>query len=120
MKFAVCFLTSALIGAGVGGGGLFTVYLSLSGAASQLTAQGINLLSYIFAAAPASALSYRRYGPDLRLITFLSFCSVIGCVFGALTAPAVPDDALRKIYGAFTAAAALFVLMRRRSLLRLG
>jgi uncharacterized membrane protein YfcA len=113
MKYAVCFVTSALIGAGVGGGGFFTLYLSLCGEVSQLAAQGINLISYVFAAAPSSALSYRRYRPDERLITFLSFCSVTGCVFGALTAPAVPDGVLRKLYGGFTAAAALFVLMRR-------
>ncbi len=109
MREAVCFITSALAGMGVGGGGLFTVFLSLTGT-GQLAAQGMNLFSYVAASAPASFIGYRRYAPDMRLTAFLSFCACVGCMFGAMAAPAVPDNALRRIYGAFTVASGIFVL----------
>lgn len=115
MIFAVCFLTSALVGAGVGGGGLLTLYLTLTGSAAQLAAQEANLISFVFAASPSAVVCFREYRPDLRLVTFLSFCAAVGCIFGSLAAPSVPDPVLRKIYGVFMITSALAVLSESRS-----
>lgn len=49
MKFILPFLISALMGMGVGGGGLMIVYLTLYLSTPQLLAQGTNLLLFIFA-----------------------------------------------------------------------
>ena len=42
------FLIAALSGLGVGGGGLFVVFLALFTEIPQITAQGINLLFFLF------------------------------------------------------------------------
>ncbi len=49
MKFLVVFLISALMGMGVGGGGLFVIYLTLYLCYPQILAQGTNLLFFIIA-----------------------------------------------------------------------
>ena len=43
----ITFLLAALSGMGVGGGGLFVIYLSLFTNTPQLTAQGMNLLFFL-------------------------------------------------------------------------
>ena len=51
MKFLAVFLISALMGMGVGGGGLFVIYLTLCLGYEQMMAQGTNLLFFIIAGA---------------------------------------------------------------------
>ena len=48
MKYIIPFLISALMGMGVGGGGLFIIYFTLLLGTPQLTAQGTNLLLFVF------------------------------------------------------------------------
>ena len=53
MRYIIPFLISALMGMGVGGGGLFIIYFTLLLGTPQLTAQGTNLLLFVFAAGAA-------------------------------------------------------------------
>ena len=49
MRFLTAFLISALMGMGVGGGGLFVIYLTLCLGYEQMLAQGTNLLFFLIA-----------------------------------------------------------------------
>ena len=49
MKFLATFLISALMGMGVGGGGLFVIYLTLCLGYPQILAQGTNLFFFVVA-----------------------------------------------------------------------
>ena len=52
MKIAIAsFIIALLSGMGIGSGGLLVIYLTLLEKVPQLTAQGINLLFFIFASA---------------------------------------------------------------------
>ena len=48
LTMGITFLLAALSGMGVGGGGLFVIYLSLFTDTPQLVAQGMNLLFFLF------------------------------------------------------------------------
>ncbi|MBQ7700744.1 MAG: sulfite exporter TauE/SafE family protein [Clostridia bacterium] len=107
----ICFITSVSSGMGAGGGGLLTLYLSMFSGVSQAAAQGINLLDFAFALAPSAVVNFVRYKPDIRLISFLTFCGTVGCVLGALFSSHVSDDALRKCCGVFLAAVGAVTLI---------
>ena len=97
---------------GAGGGGILTLYLSAFSGVSQAAAQGINLLDFTFALTPPAVVNFVRYKPDIRLISFLTFCGTVGCVLGALLSSSVPDDLLRRFCGVFLAAAGAMTLVR--------
>ena len=48
VSFIVALITSVLSGLGIGGGGLLVIYLAFFTDTPQITAQGINLLFFIF------------------------------------------------------------------------
>ena len=93
------FLIGALTGTGVGGGGLFGLYLPLLRGAEQLRAQWLNLV--LFAAVSVSAVPYhlarRKVSPKLLFI--LVALAVPGTFAGAAIRGAIPAGAVRKIFG---------------------
>ena len=97
---------------GAGGGGILTLYLSVFSGMEQMTAQGVNLLDFTFALSPSAIINFVRYKPDIRLISFLTFCGTVGCVLGALLTSHVPDAVLRKCCGVFLAAVGIITLVR--------
>ena len=110
--YLICFITSVSSGMGAGGGGILTLYLSVFSGVSQTAAQGINLIDFIFAVTPSAVINCIRYKPDIRLISFLTFCGTVGCVLGALLSSNTPDILLRKCCGAFLAAVGALTLVR--------
>lgn len=60
MKYIIPFLISTLMGMGVGGGGLFIIYFTLLCSIPQLTAQGTNLLLFVFAAGASLILHIKE------------------------------------------------------------
>ncbi len=58
IESVVGFITALLAGLGIGGGGLLVIYLVLWTNCEQLSAQGINLLFFLFSS--ASAMVSRR------------------------------------------------------------
>ena len=114
-RFAVCFIAALSCGMGAGGGGLLTLYLSSFSGFTQLQAQGINLISFVSASAPASVMNLLRYKPDMRLISFLTFAGASGCILGALFASYTNQFVLRKCCGAFLLFAGVFTLFRKKT-----
>ena len=112
--YAVCFLTAASSGMGAGGGGLLTLYLSSFAGVSQHVSQGVNLLAYLSASAPASVINIRKFKPDMRLIAFLTFSGACGCVIGAIFASFADGQILRKCCGAFLLLCGIITLFKSR------
>ena len=48
VHIVAAFFIALLSGLGIGGGGLFTVYLAFVGGAPQLSAQGFNLIFFFY------------------------------------------------------------------------
>ena len=78
----------------------------------QIFAQGVNLVDFTFALAPAAVINTIKYKPDIRVAAFLTFCGTVGCVLGALLSSNASDVLLRRCYGAFLAAAGAIVFIR--------
>ena len=86
-----------LSGMGVGSGGLLVIYLTLIENAPQLTAQGINLLFFLFAAASSLLLHITRRRLFFGAILIMSATGILGSLIGSHLASLLPAAALRKI-----------------------
>jgi uncharacterized membrane protein YfcA len=98
---------------GVGGGILFVPTLVLLGL-GQLEAQATSLLA-ILPTVLAGAWNQRRYG-NLRIGTaaVVGFASIAGVEVGARIAIALPEDALRRMFGVLLLAVAAQLVWRAR------
>ena len=112
VAYLICLITSVSSGMGVGGGGILTLYLSAFTGMEQILAQGVNLLDFTFALSPSAVINTIKYKPDMRLITFLTFCGTTGCILGSIMSSYAPDMLLRKCCGVFLTAVGALTLVR--------
>ena len=100
MKTVLVSLVIALLsGMGVGSGGLLVIYLSLAENVPQLTAQGINLLFFLFASSASLLVHILKRKIYIGAIVVMSLFGIFGSVFGSLVAANLPSDLLRKLFG---------------------
>lgn len=98
MEAIVSFLISALMGMGIGGGGLFVIYLTLCLKLPQVVAQGTNLLFFVIAG--LSSLFYHLKKRKIVLwqvvimILFGSVGSIVFSHFANIIDPKYPRVAL--------------------------
>lgn len=100
VHIAVAFFIALLSGLGIGGGGLFAVYLSLVGGLPQLAVQGFNLLFFLFSASASVTVQLWRQSVRLRLVALLVAFGVAGAVLGVFAAHVLPEQMLRRVFGA--------------------
>ena len=101
MSFILPFVISALMGMGVGGGGLLIVYLTLYLHLDQLVAQGTNLL--LFVVAGVGSLIYhlrKRKIKPWQILLGILFGSV-GSIISSLTLSRVDPKYAKATLGAF-------------------
>lgn len=99
ISIIVSFTISVLSGLGVGGGGLFVIYLALFTSTPQLTVQGINLAFFLFSASASLIIHLQK-----RRIFFLSVCvmslfGVLGALAGSFLSAHIEEALLRKAFG---------------------
>jgi len=100
---------------GVGGGIVFVPTLALGLGLSQLDAEATSLLAILPTAAVGSWRQSRRYGNvDLRAAAFVGVGSVVGVQLGVIVATSLPEDVLRRLFGAFLLLTALHLVWRTR------
>lgn len=78
MRYIIPFLISALMGMGVGGGGLFIIYFSLLLDFPQLLAQGTNLLLFTIASSSALIFHIIKRRVIFRQAIIMSVAGVLG------------------------------------------
>lgn len=99
IHMAAAFCISALSGMGVGGGGLFVIYLVWVMDTPQLTAQGINLLFFLFSAGASLLIHLQKRKMFALPILLMALFGVLGSLFGSQLATLVEEGILRKIFG---------------------
>ncbi len=114
IDFLFVFLFSALSGMGVGGGGLFVVYLSVFKNIPQFICQGVNLAVFIFSSASSGAVNFRKRMINYPLCLFLSLCGCVGALLGSGLAEMINGNILRLLFGIFLLAAASMSLYIHR------
>lgn len=109
------FFAAALSGMGVGGGGLFLIYLTFVSDVSQHEAQFTNLCFFLLASASALLLHLQKRKLPLLAVALLSIGGAAGAFFGSLTAAKLASEALRVILGVFFAFAGLVSLFKKET-----
>lgn len=121
-NIAISFVTALLSGMGVGGGGLFLLWLIFVTKTEQKTAQGINLL--VFAACAVGSLLFgaisdrvrkeKRLAPHKKTVLRTVLLGGSGSFLGILLAEAAPTVLLRRCFGVFLLLAGTRVLLRKQ------
>lgn len=108
------FIIAALSGMGVGGGGLFVIFLAFFSELPQLVIQGMNLLFFLFSASASLIihLTQRKIYPLLILILVL--CGVAGALVGTLIGELVSPHLLRKLFGIMLVISGIFSLKQKK------
>ncbi|MBO5203192.1 MAG: sulfite exporter TauE/SafE family protein [Clostridia bacterium] len=99
VNMIAAFLIALLSGLGVGGGGLFTVYLVVLADMPQLAAQGINLLFFLFSSGASVTVQLFRGRIFFGAVGVMIAAGTVGVLLGALAAGALPEHWLRRVFG---------------------
>ncbi len=114
LDLAVATLSAILQGLGVGSSGTLVIYLTLLAGHEQVSAQGINLIFFIFSAVAALLFHIKKrkiyYGAILCLTAF----GIVGAVIGALLLNLFEPELLRKIFGGMLVISGLLALFGKR------
>jgi uncharacterized membrane protein YfcA len=107
LTLSVAFAIAVLSGLGVGSAGLFVVYLTMVEHLPQLTAQGLNLMFFLFSSGAALTVHLARTKLPYGCILLLLLGGIPGSLAGAALAHAVSEDLLRRLFGGLLIVAGL-------------
>ena len=116
ISIAVSFIISVLSGLGVGGGGLFVIYLVLFTDTNQLTVQGINLAFFLLSASSSLLIHLQKRRIFFLAICVMSLFGIAGAVAGAFLSMRIEEALLRKAFGVMlflSGSVSLFKSLRR-------
>lgn len=99
IDFLVSCGVALLSGLGVGSGGLLVVFLTEYRDVSQLFAQGVNLIFFIFSSGASTAVNLRTRNICYGAVTVMSVGGTVGAIVGALVASMLDPDLLRIGFG---------------------
>ena len=115
LVIAVGLLGGVLAGLfGVGGGIIFVPTLALGLGLTQLHAEATSLLAILPTAAVGSWRQFRYGNVDPRAAALVGVGSLVGVQFGAVLATTLPEDVLRRLFGAFLLVTAAHLVWRTR------
>lgn len=106
----ISFIISLLSGMGVGGGGLFAVFLAIFTDTPQLAVQGFNLLFFLFSAASSVSVRALRGGLPFDAILLMAGAGLLGSLAGSYLAVILPEQLLRQAFGVMLVSTGLFSL----------
>lgn len=103
MKFLHAFIIpivlAVLSGMGLGGGGLFVIYLKLFASGEQLQMQAVNLLFFIFSAGAALTVHLLRRKIYVFAIILAATAGIVGSLVGSWIAARIESSLLGTIFG---------------------
>lgn len=108
------FFIALLSGLGVGGGGLFVVFLTLFTDIPQLTAQGINLLFFIFSSGSAVCIHLSKRQILGSAVILMAIVGSLGAIIGLALTNFVAETLLRKAFGAMLVISGILTLQKRQ------
>ena len=99
MTVLVSFVIAVLSGMGLGSAGLLVAYLTAVIGTPQITAQGINLLFFLFAAGAALCVRLSRQAVRFLPVFAVILAGMIGVIPGTLAAGILPKKWIRILFG---------------------
>lgn len=111
-QFLASFLISVLMGMGVGGGGLFVIFLTLCLNYGQILAQGTNLAFFILSAVASLFVHFKkRKIRFIQVLTLISF-GAVGCLIFSNLANVVDPSIPRKVLGGLLIASGIYTIIK--------
>ena len=110
----VAFAIALLSGLGVGGGGLFAVYLSIFSDLPQLAVQGTNLLFFLFSSGASVTVNLFRRRILFSAVAIMIATGLAGAAIGSRAAHVLPEEWLRKIFGMMLVAGGIMSLKAKK------
>ena len=107
---AALFVFAVLSGLGVGGGGLLVIYLALFTDVAQLSAQGINLLFFIFSCGASMLVHLSKRKIFILAVAVMSAFGVIGALVGSYLSALIEQELLKKFFGVMLIGCGIFSL----------
>lgn len=111
--FIIPIVLAVLSGMGLGGGGLFVVYLKLFVGGEQLQMQAINLLFFIFSAGAALTIHLLRRRIYVSAIILAATAGILGSLIGSLVASSIDGGMLRFIFALMLICAGIYSFFGR-------
>ena len=107
------FAIAVLSGMGVGSGGLLVVFLTLVADVSQIRAQGMNLLFFLFASGAAMLVHIQKRRLSLSVILLVAAAGLLGTLPGTYAALILPEVLVRRLFGGMLLLSGTVSLLRR-------
>ena len=114
LSFLATLVLSALSGMGVGGGGLFVIYLVFTTELPQLTAQGMNLLFFLCSAGSSMLIHLQKRRILWKSVGILVAFGLLGVLVGTYLSGHVDEKILRKIFGILLVISGISSLKRQQ------
>ena len=99
IDFLVGFFTSVLSGLGIGGGGLLVIWLVLLNGTEQLSAQGINLVFFLFSSTAAMLVHMIKRQINWKLVAYMTVLGSVGALLGSTLAKSIAPEIIRGCFG---------------------
>ncbi len=113
LDFFVATLAAVLQGLGIGSSGTLVIYLTVWAGWEQVTAQGTNLIFFIFSAVAALLFHVKRQKIYWGILLCLTLFGVLGAVVGSLLLNVFDPDLVRKIFGGMLVISGLLGLFKK-------
>lgn len=114
LDFIASFLTAALSATGVGGGGLLVLYLRLVKNTEQLSAQGINLIFFVFSSVSASVIHLIRRKLPIPRILGIGIAGFFGSFLGLLLLRLLDVSFLTRAFGGLMAVCGIHTFFAKK------
>ena len=115
MGFFIALIIAALSGMGVGGGGLFALYLKYFSSHSQIEIQAINLTFFLFASGAALTVHLLRRRIYPIPVVIMMIFGLLGSLVGSSLALRIEGDILGRIFGGMMIAAGIYSLIPKNA-----
>ena len=99
MNAIISFIIALISGMGLGGGGLFAVYLALFTDVPQLATQGFNLVFVLFSAGSSVGVQLLRRRADITFASVMIASGLVGAAVGVALGGILPEELLRRSFG---------------------
>ena len=114
LTVSVALAIAILSGLGVGSAGLLVVFLTVVSELPQRTAQGVNLMFFLFASGAALIVHLRRTPLLYGCILLLLLGGIPGCLIGTALAHAISEALLRRLFGVLLIVSGALSLFRSK------
>ena len=109
------FIAATLSGMGIGSGGLMVLYLTFIRNAPQVSAQGFNLLFFLFASAASMIVHLLRRNIFLVAVLIMILAGVPAAYLGTRFALWLPEGWVTRLFGLFLAVVGLIGVFGKKT-----